>query len=307
MKEDIENRLGCLSARLCSSLHGRVWTARLLWLCFAPSPTRIRNRLPIFLFWLLALPLQLGCHATKPGAWLVLSPASRTEDSLSLKDRLQVGKELPSQEAARLKLTLADEELQSGLEKEAQAHYEQSRQLDPTQKGIAHRLALIHDSRGEHGLAQTEYNKALKENPRDSDLLNDLGYSFYSQGDWKKAEEYYRKALEIREDSRYWNNLGLALGQQSRYREALESFRKATDEPRAHGNIGFIFLAQGRKEHARHAYQKALELDPGYERARVVLAQLENDQKTATQVPNAKEQISTRSNVSLTEPATSKP
>ena len=248
-----------------------------------------------------------GCQVTKQAAWLFPSAVSGKDQTLSLKENLKLGKERPSKEAARLMLTVADEELQAGLEKEAQAHYEQTRRLDPTVKGISHRLALIHDSRGEHGLAQSEYDKAMRETPKNADLLNDLGYSYYSQGDWKKAEDCYRKAIAIHEDPRYLNNLGLALGQQSRYREALESFRKATDEARANGNLGFIFLTQGRIEHARRAYQQALELDPGYELARRVLGQMDQEQKGNATPSRAEEPLSARSDPYSAEPITTSP
>jgi Tfp pilus assembly protein PilF len=244
-----------------------------------------------------ALPLRLAIMTAfsaltmlTAGCQLPIFPTSRVRPSTPRSDDPRVSQsgqkmseELPSQEAARLQFAVADRQLKGGFDVEARARFEQSRRLDPSLKGVAHRLALIHDSQGEHTLAQAEYAKALAENPKDPGVLNDLGYSYYSQGDWKHAEETYRKALVFDKNPRSWNNLGLALAQQGRYREALSSFRNATDEARAEANLGFVFLTQGKLEHARRAYQHAIDLDPSYEVARHVLAQM-NSNRPSSQI-----------------------
>jgi Tfp pilus assembly protein PilF len=225
--------------------------------------------------------LVAGCQLPIRPTTRVRPTTERSEGPRAAKAAVPMSDELPAKEAARLQLEVAERELKGGFDAEAKARFEQARRLDPNIKGAAHRLALIHDSLGEHALAQTEYVKALGEKPNDPDVLNDLGYSYYSQGAWKKAEETYRKALELGKNPRASNNLGLALAEQGRYREALASFRDATDEARAHGNLGFVFLTQGKRENARRAYQRALELDPSYELARNVLAQMDSNQPSA--------------------------
>ena len=186
-------------------------------------------------------------------------------------------KGLPNQEAAKLQLAVADEQLRHGLDSDALGRYESARQIHPQLKGVAHPVAVIHDAQGNHGQALTEYRKAIDENPRDANVLNDMGYSYYLRGNWSKAEEAFRQSIQIKASPRAWNNLGLALGQSGRYRESLAAFQKATDPARAHGNLGFVFLTQGKTKQARLAYQKAIKLDPSYDLARRVLAKIEVD------------------------------
>ena len=206
---------------------------------------RRSNRLPGGLALSLRLAIMTAFSAltmVTAGCQLPIFPTSRVRPSTPASDdprvaqsRQKMSEELPAKEAARLQFAVAERQLRGGFDVEARARFEQSRRLDPSLKGVAHRLALIHDSQGEHTLAQAEYKKALAENPKDPSVLNDLGYSYYSQGDWKHAEETYRKALALDKNPRSWNNLGLALAQQGRYREALNSFRNATDEARRGG------------------------------------------------------------------------
>lgn len=184
-------------------------------------------------------------------------------------------KGLPNDEAAKLQLAVADEQLRHGRDSDALGRYECARKINPQMKGVAHPMAVIHDAQGNHGQALTEYRKAIDENPRDATVLNDMGYSYYLRGEWSKAEEAFRRSIQIKESPRAWNNLGLAYGQSGRYRESLAAFKKATDPARAYGNLGFVFLTQGKTQQARLAYKKAIQLDPSYDMAHQVLAKID--------------------------------
>lgn len=71
----------------------------------------------------------------------------------------------------------------------------------------------------EHALAVTVANPVAYSN---------LGHALFGEGDWKGAEESYRKA--IRSDPKYANayaNLGAVLARQGRIDEAIGEYRKA--------------------------------------------------------------------------------
>ena len=221
----------------------------------------------------------LGCQAnildtqkltaSKPDSQRVIPTSNKT-------NKTNISKEIPNKDAAKLQFAVANEQLRHGFDADALSRYEKARQLDPNLKGVAHPVAVIHDTRGDHSLAIAEYRKAIQEKPRDPNVLNDMGYSYYLKGDWTKAEEAFRASIKIKDNPRAWNNLGLALGQQGKYREAFAAFEKATDAAHAYGNLGFIYLTQGKTENARRAYQNALERDPTFDLARQILAQIDS-------------------------------
>jgi tetratricopeptide (TPR) repeat protein len=49
-----------------------------------------------------------------------------------------------------------------------------------------------------------------------------------------------------------------------RYQEALEVFKKSGDEASAHNNLGCVYMADGKYKEAIEAFEKALEIKPGF-------------------------------------------
>lgn len=99
--------------------------------------------------------------------------------------------------------------------------------------------------------------------------LNEQGLSCVRAGDYAKAEEYFRKALEA--DLFYapaHNNLGLTLlqAQPPKPYESAWEFQYAAKltphsaEPR--NNLGLVFEHVGRLEDAEKWYAEALEIEP---------------------------------------------
>ncbi len=95
-------------------------------------------------------------------------------------------------------LATARELEKTGDSRRAIACYEQAVALNPeAADGIAHHLAVLYDKADEPAKSLIEFERALKKNPKDANLLNDLGYHWYNRGDWMKAELNFRKALAI--------------------------------------------------------------------------------------------------------------
>ncbi|MBI1915257.1 MAG: tetratricopeptide repeat protein [Planctomycetes bacterium] len=185
-------------------------------------------------------------------------------------------RELPPAETTRVCLTTADELFKKGQDREAIALYEKARGVDPSQKQVCRRLAILYDRQGEFQRSQAEYEKALSLYPKSADVYNDLGYSWYCRGNWAEAEKHLRKAVELNSrHTRAWVNLGLVLGQQGKYTESLQAFGKAVPPGQAQANLGFLLTAQGKREEAKQAYRRALQQDPDLTMARAALDKLE--------------------------------
>ena len=58
-------------------------------------------------------------------------------------------------------------------------------------------LCLAYNNKGETYKAIDIMKEALKKNPKNADFLNNLGMFYSNIYDYKKAEEKYKKGLEI--------------------------------------------------------------------------------------------------------------
>jgi Tfp pilus assembly protein PilF len=206
-----------------------------------------------------------------------LSTMSPMASSSALPPPAANNKELPPEEAARVCLAAAEEMEKGGLYAQAAALYEKARKDYPRFASVSRRLAVLYDEQGDFTRAQEEYEKALKLTPKDADLLNDFGYSWYCRGNWTEAEKYLRQAVAADPNHRTaWVNLGLTLGQEQRYDDSLQAFGHAVSPAQAQCNLAFVFTTQGKREEARVAYRRALELDGSLGLARAALDKLEH-------------------------------
>lgn len=88
--------------------------------------------------------------------------------------------------------------------------------------GIAHHQMMQLDN------ARKYYDRAIKENPKYSEAINNLGTVFYAKKDYKKATSYYNKALVLAPKSAsIWSNLGTAHFARKKYKEAFDAYEKA--------------------------------------------------------------------------------
>lgn len=97
---------------------------------------------------------------------------------------------------------------------------------------------------------------------------------------WEKGNLLYRSNRFL------WNNYyeyGYYLLRKDRAREALEAYEKARslipERPQPCRYIGSIYEAWGNYEKAEEYYQEALKLDPNYERAKILLEDLQKRRK----------------------------
>jgi Tfp pilus assembly protein PilF len=206
------------------------------------------------------------------------APVSRSASaSVSPERPIAKAPELSPNDAVKLCLATAESMEQGGRDTEAIAFYERARKLDPHQDRRATRhLATLYTQVGQHERAKTEYERALRESPKDPELLNGLGYNAYCLGKWAEAEAHLRAALaQDPKHARAWMNLGLTFGQQGRYYDSLEAFRRVVSPGEAYCNLAFVFTVQGKRDEARVAYRAALQHDPNLGLARTALEKLD--------------------------------
>ena len=101
-------------------------------------------------------------------------------------------------------------------------------------KGFSHLwLGQIYLREGEEDKAVREFERAFQEGIEDPSFYSDFGVALRRSGDFKRAEELFRKALSLKED----------------YLPALI-------------NLGHLLLFEGRNAEAKPYFLKAFEMDP---------------------------------------------
>jgi len=96
-------------------------------------------------------------------------------------------------------------------------------------------------------------------------VYNNLGVSYSMAGQYRKAAEAFKKAIESKYSTpKVYNNLGVSLSNLKRYSEALEAFRKGGTEAQAYNNLGVVYLKQGKFEQASDCFEKAIRIDPKF-------------------------------------------
>lgn len=141
------------------------------------------------------------------------------------------------------------------------------------EKGIAY-----HDA-GEYDKAIKEYEKALNINPKSSLVHYEIAFSYFQKGDYKNAEKYSKKSIQLDDQNLLPSYVTLAnsLDMQGKpkkalkvYEEALESF----DHYLLYYNYAFTSLNQGELDQAYDAVIKAIENNSTHSSSHLLLSEI---------------------------------
>jgi Flp pilus assembly protein TadD len=195
--------------------------------------------------------------------------------------------DLTADEQIRLHLDAARAMDKAGNDEGALPEYERVLKLDPANYTAMRRLCVLYDRHGskeDFKKAEELYRKVSKVRPNDAEVWNDWGYSLFLRTEkerckenWAESEKKYRQALKLDpENARAHANLGKLLGLTERYDEAFREFRAAKlNESEVHVDMAFVYMAQGKLDQAKMECRAARELDPANNKARELLADLE--------------------------------
>lgn len=121
--------------------------------------------------------------------------------------------------------------------------------------------------------------KALKKNPGDCDMWNDLGGILMAQGDTKGAKEAFEKGVEA-DDMRAisYSNLGMLALSQNDAEDALRNLITATELDASYVpgqyNLGMYYTRRQRFSSAMDTFTKVLTLDPSHAGALFAMARI---------------------------------
>jgi Tfp pilus assembly protein PilF len=186
--------------------------------------------------------------------------------------------EVTPQQKADVAIALARSLEMQGQTDGAIQKYEDAVRMDNKRGDAYHRLAVLHDLKGDCESSYGLYQAAIKNDPDNPELLCDFGYSCYLQSRWKPAEDNLRRAIALKPElGRAHNNLGLLLARTDRPDEALGEFvRAGCSEAQARANLAFALMLEERWKEAQRQFDIALAAEPDLEAAQNGLVALQS-------------------------------
>lgn len=160
----------------------------------------------------------------------------------------------------------------SGDYSRAVAAFEEALSLDPSHVKSHFNLGRVLLDIGEPELALSEFETGLELEPQSAEGYRLVGRAYQEFGDTESALEAYREALVLNEDDAWsMNNMGLILIRGSRSIDAIGPLARAgqlrDDLAIVRNNLGMALELTGHFGQAAGAYQDALAIDAGYQKA----------------------------------------
>lgn len=188
---------------------------------------------------------------------------------------------LAAVDAARLNLAVAQDFDHAGHWREAIRHYELARRMDPDAHAwVSRALGRLYAMIGEPARAVEEYAAALRLDPNDVDLLDEIGLFEMGEGAVADAAEHFRRAVEIQPGRKAsWVNLGLAHGAQGEYEAAMRAFARAMPAPEARANVALAMGRNGDFPGAAEQMRLAVAGQPELQRYNAILEAMRNERR----------------------------
>jgi len=125
--------------------------------------------------------------------------------------------------------------------------------------------------------AIAKFNEALKTNPQCADCYYNIGVANIGKKDLDKAEEAYKKAIEVKPSADAYNGLASVYTSQRKFDEAQEAGKKAAEltattpggsaSPDATYNQGVVLWNAGKIAEAKAAFEQTIAAKPDHAEA----------------------------------------
>lgn len=182
---------------------------------------------------------------------------------------------------ADVELEAAFDESRSGADRDrildvARQRFQQALKKDPKSKGALLGLAKLYTWANDRDRALSTYQTALQLFPKDKDVAFALARTQVRFEDWSGACQACKTALALDPENReYRKAYGYMLARADRWDEAFATLEKLMGEAEARTFLGVVLLNTGDLARGRQQIEAVLTADPRNEKARTLLADLD--------------------------------
>jgi len=171
----------------------------------------------------------------------------------------------------RIQLYLAEAELLNDAEEyqQAMAVYDEGLRRYQDNTDLLYARGLTAEKLDRLDITERDFRRILDQTPDDAHALNALGYTLVDRTErLQEGFGYIERAYKLQpEDVAILDSMGWALYRLGRIEEALDYLQRAAamlQDGEISAHLGEVLWASGRKEDARHVWEKALEFAPDH-------------------------------------------
>lgn len=190
------------------------------------------------------------------------------------------------------KINIGEQYSKSGEDEKAKKFYQDAVNIVRTQANdllsstlmdIGVKLREVNPEQSIQFMNQALETKGSDMTREDLWMVNEMGVSLRKKGDWKGAVQTYQQALNvIPNEAGLHYNMGMAYAQGKEHYKAVCEFEKAIaassdilqESPLIPFNIGMVYFQMNRLQEVERFMKIALKLDPGFERAKVMIEKI---------------------------------
>jgi len=189
-----------------------------------------------------------------------------TIKSLDFEDKLKKDDELARQAAEQEEIIPQEEPSELELKRlgEQRDRDEKMKQMRAIKR--AFKQAELHFAKNNYGLAEKHLMEVLSMDNDHLDANLKLGLIYLQQENLPRAEFFFQKLIDLKENPVYFSNLALVLYQQKRLDESAKLYEKAIamDNKRAARfvSLAYVYHELGELEKALINFEEAYRLDP---------------------------------------------
>lgn len=189
-----------------------------------------------------------------------------TMKSLEFEDKLKKEDELARQAAEEEEIAPQEEPSELELKRLAEQRDRDEKMKQMRAIKRAFKQAELHFAKNNYGLAEKYLMEVLSMNNDHLDANLKLGLIYLQQENLPRAEFFFQKLIDLKENPVYFSNLALVLYQQKRLEEAAKLYERAIalDNKKAGRfvSLAYVYHELGELEKALVNFEEAYRLEP---------------------------------------------